>query len=372
MVNPWIFALTGLLSLVAALGIGLPWVAMRGISCRVTFDVGRVRFGEAAMVRLRIRNRWPLPIWGLSLINGFATSMPGSVLPDGDEGIAFARVPGWSTIEYSWAFTPRQRGLYPVDGHVEVESSFPFGLFRARKTAGVEGSLIVWPETVALQNMPDAAESQLLEDSFSERRVGEFGDMLGTRQFREGDSLRRVHWAQTARQQTLIVTERQAPMTNFIRVVLDLSSESHPAASRATTVEQCIRVAASICDSLHRQHCRVELQLFDDLLVAGQNAAGLQRVMDALAVADVRDANESGPTVIKRGRAFQITITTPHGLRHEHPHQIVIGNRSVERANDREATGSQFSNGSTNTAWIDVDSQTPLNQFATDWRKALS
>jgi len=372
MVNPWIFALTGLLSLVAALGIGLPWVAMRGISCRVTFDVRRVRFGEVAMVRLRIRNRWPLPVWGLSLINGFATSTPGNVLPDGDEGIAFARVPGWSTIEYSWAFTPRQRGLYPVDGHVEVETSFPFGLFRARKTADVEGSLVVWPETVTLQNMPDAAESQLMEDSFSERRVGDFGDMLGTRPFREGDSLRRVHWAQTARQQTLIVTERQAPMTNSIRVVLDLSPQSHPIATRATTVEQCIRVAASVCDSLHRQHCRVELQIFNDLLVAGQNAAGLQRVMDALAVVSVCDADDSSLTEIKRGRAFQITITTPHGLRQERPHQIVIASRTVERTNAREATGSHFPKGGTGTAWIDVDSQTPLNQFATDWRKALS
>ena len=116
-----------------------------------------------------------------------------------------------------------QRGAYPVNGRAEVETSFPFGLFRARREVRVTGKLIVWPQTVALPNLPDVAETSSVDDSFSDRRVGDLGDMLGTRLFREGDSLRRVHWAQTARQQTLIVTERQAPLTTSVRVVLDFA-----------------------------------------------------------------------------------------------------------------------------------------------------
>jgi len=367
-VNPWIFTLTALLLAVVGLGILLPWLAMRGISCQVMFDVRRIRYGEAALVRLRIQNRWPLPVWGLSLINGFATTSLTSndALMENDEGIAFARVPGWSTIEYTWPFVARRRGLYPLNGLAEVETSFPFGLFRARRKAEVSGQLCVWPETVFLPGLPDAAESQLSEEIFSDRRVGEFGDILGTRLFREGDSLRRVHWAQTARQQSLIVTERQAPMMSCVRVVLDLSAESHPEEFRGATVEQCMRIAASLCDSLHRQHCRIELLAGNERFVIGANVGELHRAMDALAIMDVATPAGRSQALNRRamnGRGdFAITVTTDSGLQSDRPHQIV-----VTRESESVETGYPFS-----AAWINIEARESLASLTAIWRKQLS
>ena len=371
--NPWIFALTALLLVVVGAGTVLPWVAIKGINCQVLFDVRRVAFGQPALVRLRIQNRWPLPVWGLSLINGFASGQIAAdrQLSDGDEGIAFARVPGWSTMEYTWSFVAKQRGLYPVNGLAEVETSFPFGLFRARRRADVQGQLIVWPETISLIGMPDAAESQVSDDTFSDRRVGDFGDILGTRPFREGDSLRRVHWAQTARQQTLIVTERQAPLTNSIRISIALPTSD---VSSSATVEHCIRVAASLCESLHRQHCRVELQLGEQLLVAGQSAAGLQRVMDALAVAGPVDLQANSDNGNRRparsGSHFEVTVTTPDGAKTGTAHQIVI--LDANQLSTSKPGSSVTDNNVANSAWICSNTTEPLSQFALAWRKAVS
>ena len=218
LINPLVFILTAMLVLVAGVGVVLPWILVRAIDCRVAFDVPRGRVGRPAVVRLTVTNRWPIPVWGLSLIRGFAHNSS----TDGDEGVALARVPAWSTAEYSWQFHPRRRGRYPNET-AAVETGFPFGIFRAQRTASVEGQLTVWPQTIRLEGLPDTSAAQQTEDQFSERRTGEFGDMMGTRPFRDGDSLRRVHWAQTARQQTMIVTERQAPAMSSVRVVLDLS-----------------------------------------------------------------------------------------------------------------------------------------------------
>ncbi|MFY9256975.1 MAG: DUF58 domain-containing protein [Fuerstiella sp.] len=364
--NPWILALTALLLAVVAVGTVLPWVAMKGVSCEVMFDVRRVPFGEPALVRLNVRNRWPLPVWGLSLVNGFTNSAAATALTDSDDGIAFARVPGRSTVEHSWRFVAPQRGAYPVNGRAEVETSFPFGLFRARREVRVTGKLIVWPQTVALPNLPDVAETSSVDDSFSDRRVGDFGDMLGTRLFREGDSLRRVHWAQTARQQTLIVTERQAPLTTSVRVVLDFAREPAPPLSsprrfsefatiRGEVAEQCIRVAASLCESLHRQHCRVELLIGDRLLVVGNSAAGLDRAMDALATLDC-DQHVTTANAAHSGRSPEFTITVTNA------DNAVPGRRRQIVVVDTDAIVNA-------DAWILLNTKQPLCELASVWRK---
>lgn len=356
-VNPWIFTLTALLVGIIGIGTVLPWVAIRGIRCQVLFDVRRMEFGQPALVRLQIQNRWPIPVWGLSLINGFGSEDISSQqqLTDRDHGIAFAHIPGWSTMEYTWSFIAKHRGVYPVNGKAEVETSFPFGLFRAQRTAGVQGQLVVWPQAIALVGMPDAAESSASEDFFSDRRVGDFGDILGTRPFREGDSLRRVHWAQTARQQNLIVTERQSPLTTAVRITLDLSAHSHPSHNRSATVEQCVRVAASLCQSLHNQHCKVELQTNTDLFVLGESHSGLNRAMDALAVADVREPNsevrQTGRQNSGSHRGFEIVVTTAAGFRPGINHQIVISNEHCPGA------------------WISMTEQAALTELVTSYQK---
>lgn len=315
--NPLVLILTALLVAVAVIGVSLPWIAMRGLECRVSFDVPRTRVGTPAIVRLSVKNSLPFPVWGLSLIKGFARNDDA----DGNEGAAFDRVPGWSTVEYSWPFEAQHRGLYPKSA-AEVETSFPFGLFRAGKPVETEGVLTVWPPTVCLEGMPDASESRQTEELFSERRVGEFGDMMGTRSFRPGDSLRRVHWAQTARQQTMIVTERQAPAMTSVRVAVDLSETSHPELVRESTVELAVRTAASICESLHRQHSLVELALGGELLVAGDGGAGYQRLMDSLAVADV--TSEELPHS-SRQQGFEILVSTNAGRESGHARLIIVG-----------------------------------------------
>lgn len=316
LVNPMVFVLTGLLVALVSAGVMLPRVAVRGIDCSVVFDVPRTRVGHPAVVRLTVTNRWPFPVWGLSLIRGFADD----VRPDGDEGVALARVPGWSTVEYSWSFTPRRRGQFPCAA-AEVETGFPFGLYHARRAARVDGHLVVWPETVRLDGMPDCSEAMQSEDLFCDRRVGDDGDMTGTRPFRNGDSLRRVHWSQTARQQMLIVTERQAPATSTLRVSVDLSADAHSGESAGTTVDRCVRTAASLCESLHRQHARVELAVGDQLIVAGEAAAGFQQVMDTLALADLNPDQRSRSM---RRQASEILVTTAAGMRPDHPAQIIV------------------------------------------------
>ncbi len=133
--NPMAFLLTAILCLITGIGVAFPWLAMRGLEAHLVFDTRRSRVGQPVMVRLRIRNRWPWPVWGVSLVRGFALRRTA----DTDEGMSLARVPGWSTVEYSWPFMPQRRGHYPLETP-EIETAFPFdsiGLHEQRPWTGM-------------------------------------------------------------------------------------------------------------------------------------------------------------------------------------------------------------------------------------------
>jgi uncharacterized protein (DUF58 family) len=267
--NPRMLAVAAILSTLLATGIAWPWITMRGITCSLRFDQPRVRVGGMVDVIVTVTNRWPWPAWGLSLQGGLGASA----------GLAITRVSGWSRTEFRGSFTPHERGCYPQVAPW-VESGFPLGLWHAQSRVDVEGELLAWPETRVLSNVPDVAASDSLDDQLSDHRSGEFGDLLGTRNFAEGDSLRRVHWAQTARYQRLIVCERQAGAVAAFQVVLDIADGHY---ATADDYETAVSVFASVCESLQREHAQVDAYVGPHRFVIGRGLHEIRRLADALA-----------------------------------------------------------------------------------------
>ena len=301
--NPQVFLLTGVIALVLTLGTVWPKVCIRGIRCRIEFDRRRIREQESVPVKLTISNRWPWPVWGLNLTDGFEISNEEA---EQDAAVAVARVGGWSETQFVWEFRPTSRGVYPTQAP-RIGTGFPFGILHAGRNVECDGSLIVWPRTVALNAMPDAADSRHCHEQLAERRAGEFGDMLGTRLFRDGDSLRRVHWAQTARQREVIVVERQATAATAVRVVLRIDHDAD-----RETADRSIRIAASICESLYRQHAYVECLIDETLYVCHGSETEFRRLMDAFARLRVgEDIGAAGRASIRHTHSlFEIVVTT--------------------------------------------------------------
>ncbi|QDT36652.1 DUF58 domain-containing protein [Stratiformator vulcanicus] len=272
-VNPFLLLVAAVIAAMSVIGSIWPWLTIRGIDCEVRFERKRVREGRPVAAALRIENRWPWPLWGIALKKGFASdefSPPAAAL---------GRVTAWSKSEFEWEFVPQHRGVYPLEPPT-IESAFPFGFWTCRKTIECD-RLIVWPTSSPLSNLPDSAAVDSHDETLSDRRAGDFGDLLGTRRFRDGDSLRRVHWAQTARHGHLIFCERQAGAVAAIRVIADLSRDAF--AGREGDLEAAIRVVASLCEYLPQQHALVECRLNGELIRIGSNASGLRDILDRLA-----------------------------------------------------------------------------------------
>ena len=313
-IHPLAFVPFVAILLVLAIGYAWPSIAIRGLSARLRFFESRVREGDRVHAAVTITNSWPWPVWGISLEADIG----------GTASVALASIAGRSTAEFEWTPVAGRRGEHPSGAPV-LATGFPFGLRMARRRITVERPLVIWPRSVSLETLLDAAETRPSDDRFSEARVGESGDNNGTRPFRPGDSLRQVHWAQTARCGQMVVSERQAPTLSAVRVVFDPEERLHEGRGAESTLESAIRIVASICESYHREQALVECCYGHHTIRLAHGPIGLRQFLDALArFQPLPPEHDCRPIHHRDCGIFQITVTTSRGLRerveHRHGH----------------------------------------------------
>lgn len=265
------FLCAGLL-IVGMIGLIWPAVSIAAVRANVRFQQAWCEEEAEVSVEVSLTNHLPLPIFGLSL----RTSETHEVL------VSFARVPAWRKTVYQWRLTPHQRGSFPRE-ELLVQTGFPFGVWTAQRTASVSGELLVLPKAVDLDAVPALVSSNWGNDQYSSRRTGDCGDIMGTRPFRPGDSLRQIHWATTARTGTLVCTERQLAIQNRVVCYLDVATAHHAGAGVNSSLEWSIRVFAGICRELASQGSEVRAVFGQESLQVQSGVAGQRRLLMRLA-----------------------------------------------------------------------------------------
>lgn len=267
---------------VIVVGVAWPWVEVGALRGSLAFERERCREGDSVGVRLRIRNRSPWGAWGVTLSRGFAPS-GGSDPAAGERVLGLAHRPGFRTTETRWRFTPVCRGEYPLEAP-RFSTGFPFGIREASRPLESSTRLLVWPRTYPVGPIPEAS-GQVSEGVAMCQHPGTSGDVMGVRPYRRGDSLRRVHWPQTARHGQLVVCELQSHSASKVQVVLDTHAASHAGQGADSSLEWAIRVAASLFEGWTDQGASVELVVQGRAIpaVGGSTAARRARGLDALA-----------------------------------------------------------------------------------------
>jgi uncharacterized protein (DUF58 family) len=370
-----VLALGAGLAVLLIMGVIWPWLCLRGVRGSIRFVRSRGRAGQPVLVEIELTNRWPWPVWGLEISQGFSVESS-----DFHGGLALAFLRGWTTRCVTWTFLPPRRGVYPLSTP-QLETGFPFGLYRARRPLPSQNELIVWPRSTALDVMPDVAEIDARDDRASDRRAGDVGDMLGTRNFRQGDSLRRIHWAQSARQGRLIVCERQTPVSCAVRLLLDVHPQHHPQPGGAESLDRLLSVAASIVESLHREHAEIECHVGRDVYRVGSSLMELNRCLDALARIPANGLAFESPDVWcaaakRRQRRFEEYVLTtsagyprlwPHWRASDRAHFVVAPCHVATDRNHTDSTGNRIPR----RPWLELPQATDLLQeLPRFWRSA--
>lgn len=115
---------------------------------------------------------------------------------------------------------PLPRGIHRLTA-VGVESTCPYGLLRAVRTAASAAELVVHPAPVAMADQRRRSRRQLLASLLPQQRsAGDVG-AASVRDWRTGDEPRRVHWKASARRGELVVREPDDDDGSGREIVLD-------------------------------------------------------------------------------------------------------------------------------------------------------
>jgi len=291
----------GIVAAVGAIGAVWPWVSMMGIRGELSWAPSRCEEGETIDTSLTISNRWPWPAWGLVVQADDAIS---SHIDAPGQPISLSKVPAWTRSRFRWDCQPASRGVYPKH-QVRLTTAFPFGIWSSSRVLNVDEPLVVWPRNVRLTDVPENSGTQNYGNGGLTQRVGDDGDWMGVRPYREGDSLRQVHWAQTARRDNLVVFERQTRSRQSVSIALDVD-----AASRCSTDERdwMLRIMASLANHLLQHSWSVRFHLGDrwQTLHVGSRVS----FMDQLAAWEPPSQTQVAPISFQRDAGVAIAISS--------------------------------------------------------------
>ncbi|GAA1833163.1 DUF58 domain-containing protein [Luedemannella flava] len=255
------------------------------LSCTRWIEPVRVPVGSPSRIMLRLTNLSRLPTGTLMLEDRLPYALGSR------PRLVLERLSGQGASTVAYTVRAEVRGRFDV-GPLAVRVTDPFGLCELTRAFSTVGRLTVVPQTVDLPNVRLAGEFAGSGDSRA-RSVAVHGeDDVATREYRDGDDLRRVHWRSTARVGELMVRREEQPWDSRATIVLDSRKQGHRGDGPTASFEWAVSGAASIALHLRRNGYKVRLVTGGGLDIDASERAGEGVILDGLAEATTSAAHD--------------------------------------------------------------------------------
>ncbi len=181
---------------------------------------------------------------------------------DSNEGDFLHTIPGKSFVNCNCQINTSKRGVYKV-GPTKIYFSDPLNFFTFQKVFEIYTEVIVYPK---FHNM----ELMLINGTTGGNRkvknimYEDMTDLKSIRDYRVGDSLKRVNWKATAKEGKLQVMEFYNNITTPLLIIADFNPHNYDIKRRYECVEMAIEYAASLVISYTQLNESCSLFSLDD------------------------------------------------------------------------------------------------------------
>ncbi|MGQ0843135.1 MAG: DUF58 domain-containing protein [Sporichthyaceae bacterium] len=220
----------------------------------------RIQVGEEATVNLAVEN---------NSVTGCGLLLAGDTLPIGLSGqsrFVVRSIAPAAKSEARYTVAGVVRGHHDI-GPLTLRLADSFGMCAVDRSVAGADKIVVVPAVHALPDLRRWPDSRASADTRSNKLPTASQDDLSVREYKRGDSLRRVNWRVTARRGELMVRQEEHPPQNRATILLDTRSGAHRGEGVDASVEWAITAVASI--GVHLFERRFSLRLVTE------NGAGL-------------------------------------------------------------------------------------------------
>jgi len=140
-----------------------------------------------------------------------------------------------------------RRGIHRI-GPLTLSSDYPLALLRAEaEVPDSESEICVLPQTFELQGFPLFGHGGFPTDGHQIGPAARGHDQFaGIRDYRQGDSLRHIHWRASARRGEWVVKEYEPLENAELLLVLNACTSDNLGDGRESCFEYSVRIAASV------------------------------------------------------------------------------------------------------------------------------
>ena len=225
------------------------------LSCSRVISPARVPAGEPATVEVTLGNVSRVPT-GLMLLEDTLPYTLGT-----RPRFVVDRVSANESRTVHYEAKSELRGRYRV-GPLRLRLADPFGLVELSRGFASTDTLTVVPKVHPLPSVGLGGAWSTGGDSSSRSVATQGEDDAATREYREGDDLRKVHWRSFARTGKLMVRREEQPWQTRAAMIVDARLARHRGEGAQSSFEWSVSAAASV--GIHLGRLGYSLRLFTD------------------------------------------------------------------------------------------------------------
>jgi uncharacterized protein (DUF58 family) len=190
------------------------------------------------------------------------------------------------TSEATVSFKPLRRGKYLLRGPT-IRSTDPLALVGGRAQRLPDQAMLVYPRFYAMEefHLPVGRRYQPGGIPLASNTADSV-EFMGTREYRQGDPVKNIHWRSWARVGKPVVKEFQEEYFCRIAIILDTFLPRKAKPKEVESFEGAVSVVASIADYFSRSEYIVDIfaagpDIYE--VSAGRSLAYLENILDVLA-----------------------------------------------------------------------------------------
>ena len=210
--------------------------------------------GDSINLKLFIKNRGSFPFINVEIHDYLPW-----VENDGKVVFSVEWLGKGDVLERGYSSTCKHRGKYTLE-RINLIVRGIVGIVFIEKAIDINNVVYVYPETFFIARIPPLVKGYLPWfglDTIS--AGGDDDEFFGLREYKRGDSLKRIHWLSVARKNKLVVKEFQKCAFYQASLVFVLHKSYKQGKSRNNIVEYIIKAAASLTRYFIQNNICVEL-----------------------------------------------------------------------------------------------------------------